>query len=58
MGYIMRFEKILVVGSGKTATDCVRILCGDLHLKNIAVIESAENQFSMLKSVSEIRSAL
>lgn len=48
----MRFEKILIIGAGKIATDCAKFLCSDLGLKNISIIESSDNQFSMLKSIS------
>ena len=48
----MRFEKILIIGSGKIATDSAKFLCGDLGLKNVSIVESSDNQFSMLKSMS------
>lgn len=51
MGCVMRFEKILIMGSGKIATDCTRILCRDMGIKCLEVMESSNSQFSMLNSV-------
>ena len=49
----MRFKKILVIGSGKIASDCVRILRRDLEITCVEVIESSNSQFSMLKKACE-----
>ena len=45
----MRFGKIILIGAGKVATDCTRFLCRDLKIGEVEVIESSENQFSMLE---------
>ena len=47
----MRFDKIILIGAGKVATDCTRFLCRDMRIEDLDVIESSENQFSMLKRV-------
>lgn len=45
----MRFEKIILIGAGKVATDCTRFLCRDLKIGELEIIESSDNQFSMLE---------
>lgn len=47
----MRFERVLLIGAGKVAVDCTRFLCGDMAIKCVEVIESSDNQFSMLGRV-------
>lgn len=44
----MRFDRILLMGSGKVATECVRYLCKDLQIRILEVIETSDSQFSML----------
>lgn len=48
----MRFGKIILIGAGKVATDCTRFLCRDLKIGEVEIIESSENQFSMLERTS------
>lgn len=45
----MRFDRVLIIGSGNIATDCVRILTQELGLRCVEVLESASSRFSMLE---------
>lgn len=47
----MRFEKIILIGGGKVATDCTRFLCRELKIGGLEIIESSNNQFSMLERI-------
>lgn len=46
----MRFDNVLLIGGGKIATDCTRIL-KETGVEKLEVIESSDSQFSMLKAI-------
>ncbi|MBE5941179.1 MAG: hypothetical protein E7264_01430 [Lachnospiraceae bacterium] len=47
----MRFTKVILVGSGKIACDCLRYMITIVAIKDIVVLESQNNQLSMLANV-------
>ena len=47
----MRFNKIVIIGSGKIACDIVQILIKEIDLTKIAVIESRNSDLSFLESI-------
>lgn len=48
----MRFDKILILGSGKIACDCARYLAVKLNIRDrIIVLETQENALSMLQRI-------
>ena len=49
----MRFTKVILVGSGKIACDCLRYMIKIIDIKDIVVLESQNNQLSMLHNVCE-----
>lgn len=49
----MRFDKIMIIGSGKIACDCVRYLLTIVNKEKLIVLEQAGNSLSMLKKLCE-----
>lgn len=47
----MRFDKIVIVGSGKIACDIVGLLSKEIFLTNLVVIESKRNSLSFLEKI-------
>lgn len=48
---VMRFDKIVIVGSGKIACDIIQILIKRIDLTKITVIESKNSSLSFLESI-------
>lgn len=49
----MRFGRVVVIGSGKIACDCAKILCDLVDKEKIFMLESGNNGMSILSSWSE-----
>lgn len=49
----MRFDKVVIVGSGKIACDCLRHLITILEKQYIVALETQENSLSMLRRICE-----